>query len=140
MSNDRSGNGGHSPGHVRDTFLSAIDAYLAWEQGEPEPIVDFEVRDEARPITISQVCEMVWNCADCLPSDALDTLDRCGLELNRRTYAAAARTLLPAIKNQLAVQSTGERWAGASAVASANSASARLSDHVCVTVASDATL
>jgi hypothetical protein len=99
MGNYRSGNGGHSPGHVRDTFLSAIEAYLAWEQSEPEPTVDF---DEARPITISQACEMVWNCSDILPSGAVDSLDQCGLELSRRTYAAAARALLPAIKDQLA--------------------------------------
>jgi hypothetical protein len=37
MSNHRSGNVGHSPGHVRETFLSAIETYLAWEPGEPEP-------------------------------------------------------------------------------------------------------
>jgi hypothetical protein len=101
MGNYRSGNGGHSPGHVRDTFVSAIDAYLAWEQGESEPTVDFEVRREARPITISQACGMVWNCSDILPSGAVNTLDECGLELGRRTYAAAARTLLTAIKDDL---------------------------------------
>jgi hypothetical protein len=75
MGNYRSGSGGHSPVHVRDTFLSAIDAYLAWEQGEPEPTVSFEVHREARSITISQACGIVWNCADCLPSGAADTLD-----------------------------------------------------------------
>lgn len=26
--------GGHCPGHVRDTFLAALDAYSAWESGE----------------------------------------------------------------------------------------------------------
>jgi hypothetical protein len=98
MSNYQSGNGGHSPGHVRDTFLSAIEAYLAWEPGEPEPMVDFEVRHKARPIPISQACGMVWNCSDILSSGAVDSLDGCGLELSRRTYAAAARALLPVIK------------------------------------------
>jgi hypothetical protein len=100
MSNYRRRNGGHAPGHVRDTFLRAVDAYLAWESGEPEPTVDFEVRYENRPASISRACGIVWNCSDVLPSDAVDTLDMCGIELSRRTYAAAARELLYAIKNQ----------------------------------------
>jgi hypothetical protein len=93
MSNYRSGNGGHAGAHVRDVFLSAIDAYLAWEPGEPEPTVDFEVRFVARPIPISRACGIVWNCSDILPSGAVSTFDQCGIEINRRTYAAAARAL-----------------------------------------------
>jgi hypothetical protein len=81
---------------MRSCWLSRT--YLAWEKGEPEPTVDFEVRHEARPITISQACGMVWNCSDILPSGAVASVDGCGLELNRRTYAAAAGALLPAIK------------------------------------------
>jgi hypothetical protein len=50
MSHYRNGkNGGRVGGHVRNTFLGAVDAYLAWEAGEPEPMVDFEVRLVARP-------------------------------------------------------------------------------------------
>jgi hypothetical protein len=26
---------GHAPGHVRDMFLEAIEAYRAWQPGEP---------------------------------------------------------------------------------------------------------
>jgi hypothetical protein len=98
MSNYRSGNGGHAGGHVRHAFLEAIDAYMDWESGEPEPTVDFE----ARPITISRACGIVWNCSDILPSGAVDTLDQCEIELSRRTYAAAARALSVTIKDQVA--------------------------------------
>ena len=108
MSNCRNGNGGHAGGHVRDMFLDAVDAYLAWEDGEPEPTVEFIVRDGnapsgwgVRPITISRACGIVWNCSDILPSGAVSTLDNCGIELNRRTYAAAARELLWHIKKTL---------------------------------------
>ena len=98
MSNYRSGNGGHAGAHVRDVFLSAIDAYLDWEPGEPEPMVDFV----ARPIPISRACGIVWNCSDILPSGAVSTFDQRGIEINRRTYAAAARAMLAAIKDQVA--------------------------------------
>ena len=98
MSNCRSGNGGHAGAHVRDVFLSAIDAYLDWEPGEPEPMVDFV----ARPIPISRACGIVWNCSDILPSGAVNSLEWCGIDLSRRTYAAAARAMLAAIKDQVA--------------------------------------
>ena len=103
MSHYRNGkNGGHVGGHVRNMFLDAVDAYLAWEEGEPEPTVDFEVRFVARPITISRACGIVWNCSDILPSGAVDSCESCGIELGRRTYAPAARALLAAIKDQVA--------------------------------------
>jgi hypothetical protein len=86
MSNHRSANGGHVGAHVRDVFLSAIDAYRDWEPGEPEPAVDFN----ARPIAISRASGIVWNCSDILPSGAVDALDQWGIELSRRTYAVSA--------------------------------------------------
>lgn len=91
----RRGNGGPAKGHVREAFLDAADAYLAWESGEPEPRVDFE----GGRIPISRACGIVWNCSDILPHLAVVGLDMCGIEISRRTYAAAARALLPAIKD-----------------------------------------
>jgi hypothetical protein len=44
-------------------------------------------------------CGIVWNCSDILPSLAVFGLEMCGIEISRRTYAAAARALLPAIKD-----------------------------------------
>jgi hypothetical protein len=106
MSNCRSGTGGHAGTHVQDVFLSAIDAYMDWESGEPEPTVDFVTR----PIPISRACGIVWNCSDILPSGAVDALDQCGIELNRRTYAAAARALSAAIKEQHVRHETWEAY------------------------------
>ena len=31
MGNYKIGMGGHAPGHVRDAFLSAIDAFVDWD-------------------------------------------------------------------------------------------------------------
>ena len=95
----RRGNGGHAPGHVRDTFLQALEAYLQWENGDPEPKVTYEVRYEPQEISISEACGLVWNCTDIVPSLAFGTLEDCGIECSRQTYAAAARALKFAIAN-----------------------------------------
>lgn len=99
MRNYRSGNGGHAPGHVRDTFLSAIEAFREWEPETPEPTVEFEVNFEPRKITISKACGLVWNCSDVLPRLAVYELECCGVELSRCTYAAATRALRIEIEN-----------------------------------------
>jgi hypothetical protein len=38
----RRSNGGHYPGHLRDAFIEAVDAYREWEPGEPEPTIEVE--------------------------------------------------------------------------------------------------
>jgi hypothetical protein len=86
--------GGHAPGHVRDAFLSAIEAYADWNGIGPEPTVEFEVHYEPRPIPISKACGLVWNCTDILPGGAWDELIGNDVLPGRRTYAAAARALL----------------------------------------------
>jgi hypothetical protein len=86
--------GGHCPGHIRDAFLNALEAYAAWNDGEPEPLVELEVNYEPTLIPISKACGLVWNCSDILPSDARDTLEDVGLDVKRWTYAAAARAML----------------------------------------------
>jgi hypothetical protein len=42
---------------------------------------------------LSQVCGLMWNCTDVLPSSVVDTLDLVGIELQMRTYAGAARAI-----------------------------------------------
>jgi hypothetical protein len=32
---------GHAPGHVRETLPAAVDAFLDWNNGEPEPTVEY---------------------------------------------------------------------------------------------------
>jgi hypothetical protein len=103
MGNYRYRNGGHAPGHVRDMFLSAIESFEAWPTNTPEPMVDFEVRFEPRPITLTRACGIVWNCSDILPGSAFETLIDCGLQLKRRTYAAAARAMSERIKESMTV-------------------------------------
>jgi len=87
--------GGHCPGHVRDTFISALEAYEAWEDGKPEPTVEFEVDHEPRSITISQAAGLVWNCSDILPGSARFIIESTGLDalVKRWTYASAARAM-----------------------------------------------
>ena len=59
---------GHAPGHVREAFLDAAEAFEKWEPGTPEPTVDFE----SRPTPISALCRIVWNCTDIVPSIAFE--------------------------------------------------------------------
>ena len=93
---------GHAPGHVRETFLNAIEAFVAWGAGEPEPTVDFEIGYVPRSIPISKACTLVWNCTDIIPGYAFDLLDDELLGMKRRTYAACARSMHEAIKSAVA--------------------------------------
>jgi hypothetical protein len=86
-------NGGHAPGHVRDTFLEAVEAFIGWNGVGPEPTVQFEVNYEPRQVTLSEACGLVWNCTDVLPGSECSRLQD---ELNVKTsgsYAAAAHAL-----------------------------------------------
>jgi hypothetical protein len=84
---------GHAPGHVRDTFCDAVDAFIDWEAGAPEPHVDFEVNYVPHAIPISRACTLVWNCNDIVSGSLFDRLVDCGLDIRRRTYAACARAI-----------------------------------------------
>jgi hypothetical protein len=97
--------GGHFPGHIRETFLEAIEAYCDWNSGEPEPIVTLEVNYEPRPITISAACGLLWNCADILPYRTVQQLEDTGLAIGRRSYAGAARAMRERICRRLSEQS-----------------------------------
>jgi hypothetical protein len=85
---------GHLPGHIRDAFLAAVEAFEEWEPHSPPPRVPYQVRYRDRTISIAEACGLVWQCTDILPGDVVRQLDDCGLELNgKTTYAAAAREL-----------------------------------------------
>jgi hypothetical protein len=64
----------------------------------PEPLVEFEVNFEPRPIPISKACGLVWNCSDILPGNVRDILIEHDIVPGRRTYAAAARAMLVKLK------------------------------------------
>jgi hypothetical protein len=97
---------GHAPGHVRDTFLAAIEAFVAWKPGEPEPTVEYEIGYVPHRISISRACGLVWNCTDIVPGSTFDWLQEhlsgaLGDEpaIRRRTYAACARAMLQAVQS-----------------------------------------
>lgn len=90
----------HAPGHVRQTFLDAVDAFVAWKSGDPEPTVEFEVNYEPRQIPISKACGLVWSCRDIIPGIDYHQLTDCGMDIKRQTYAACARAMLAEIKRQ----------------------------------------
>ena len=98
-SNYVNGRGGHCPGRVRDTFLSALEAFADWSEGEPEPTISHEVSYEPVEISISDAAKMVWNCTDVLPGHAWDLVEASGLDqtARRRTYASVARAMKRAI-------------------------------------------
>jgi hypothetical protein len=89
----------HTPGHVREMFRDAIEAFVNWDSGNPEPTVTYEVQYEPREITISQACGLLWNCKDVLPRGDYDRLSSCDIEPRSQTYASAARAILMYIKN-----------------------------------------
>jgi|GEM_PF-2736523 len=94
------GRGGHAPDDIRDVFLNAIEAYAAWEDGEPEPQV--EVR--GRPMRLSEVCSLLWNCRDTMPGIDRDHLEGmlCWPQPSCGSYARAARALKDAVGRALA--------------------------------------
>ncbi len=98
MPNYRFGRGGHAPGHVRDAFLAAIEAYEGWDGTAQEPLVEFEVNYEPRPIPLSKVYGLVWNCSDILPGYEWHALIGQDINPGRCTYAAAARAMLSKLK------------------------------------------
>jgi hypothetical protein len=83
---------GHAPGHVRDAFCNAVEAFVAWKPGEPEPSVEYEVNHEPRQVPVSHMCGLLWNCTDILPGNYFHDL-ACDLKVGRQTYAAAARAM-----------------------------------------------
>ena len=95
---------GHAPGHIRDTFLEAIEAYDGWYRsgGGQLPTVTREIRYEPHQISLTEACGLVWNCTDLLSGHAFDTMtDICeeqDVPLRRRTYAAAAEAMLTMLK------------------------------------------
>jgi hypothetical protein len=93
---------GHAPGHVRDTFMNAVDEFFDWKPGEAEPVVEHEVNYEPHLIPISRACTLVWNCTDIAPGYVVDRLCNEELNIKSRTYAACARAIYADIRSRLA--------------------------------------
>ena len=70
---------------LRSAFEEAIEAFVRWSAGSPEP----RITVDGRELTIGQVAGLLWNCTDIAPEWIL-------AELNHErggTYADAARRL-----------------------------------------------
>lgn len=92
---NRAPRSGHLPGHIRDTFLLAVDAFIASDTGEPLPFVPYEIRYRERLISVAEACRLVWNCTDILPGDIFRELQDClRTPPVSQTYAAAAQAIL----------------------------------------------
>jgi hypothetical protein len=86
---------GHAAAIPPEAFGQAIDAFLAWESGEPEPTVECK----GRQLPISQICGLLSNCSDVIPSNHFNTLSgECDLEIEGRTYQACGRAMLVEIE------------------------------------------
>jgi hypothetical protein len=93
---------GHAPGHVRETFGNAVEAFMAWKGGEPEPTVKYEIHYVPRQIPISRACGLVWNCTDIMPGDVFDHLNtELDGAIKRQAYAACARAMLVSIRKSI---------------------------------------
>jgi hypothetical protein len=94
---------GHAPGHIRETFLDAIEAYARWSfgGGGTLPTVVREINYEPHQISLAEACGLVWNCTDILPGTVFETIvTDLELTIRKRSYAAAARAMLCALKRQ----------------------------------------
>jgi hypothetical protein len=69
--------------------------------GGPLPTVTREIRYEPHQISLAEACGLVWNCTDILPGQAVTMIADLDLgSIRRRTYAAAARAMLSALKER----------------------------------------
>jgi hypothetical protein len=76
--------GGHAPGHLRDAFWEWIQA------GMPDVLAD-PITDQSR--SRRWLLGQLWNCTDIIGASGMQDLADVGVELRRRTYAAAVRLL-----------------------------------------------
>jgi tryptophan 2,3-dioxygenase len=90
---------GHLPGHIRETFLAAIEAYEETASGQRPPRIPYEINYRERQISIAEACGLVWGCTDTMPGTEFRSLCDCLSEQpQRQTYAAAAHALLAELK------------------------------------------
>jgi hypothetical protein len=91
--------GGHAPGHLREAFLEWLQESIHSPSEAPLPSM-VEVGDEPRPIT--WLLGQLWNCSDILPRQDFESVNEILAsenvpEIDRQTYAAAARALKPLV-------------------------------------------
>ena len=85
--------GGHTQGHLRDAFATAVEEYMThpYSTDDPDPIV--KVGDHEVEMPLSRLCGLLWNCTDCMPSGLAELIFDRDDHLHRRTYAVGARAV-----------------------------------------------
>ncbi len=85
--------GGHAPGHLRNDFCDALEAYRLCNNDD----------EDSAKITsrLNELCGKLWNCADILPSGVRFEMEMIGLEpeTTTNTFAGAARLIRAHIAN-----------------------------------------
>jgi hypothetical protein len=90
---------GHAPGHIRECFGEALEAYHEWWlRGGELPTVTGEIRYVPHQISIAEACGLLWNCTDIMPGGGMDLVAEMELPVRRCTYAAVARAVLDQLK------------------------------------------
>ncbi len=75
-------------GDRHDIFQFAIEAFVNWLPGQPEPTIEYEEIE----LTLTDACKLVWHCTDIVPGRYFDDLLGV-LDMKTRTYAAVARAM-----------------------------------------------
>ena len=88
-SNFQPARGGHAPGDLREAFEEALDAWEAMGDQDPLPTVKLRGQD----VSIVELCGLLWNCTDIMPSLMCQTFESCGVNdvPHGSTYAVGAR-------------------------------------------------
>ncbi len=76
----------------RAAFLRAWEAFLAWEEGAPPPVIEFR----GAPLSIATICTKLWASTNPLPTDLAEVIaNRASSDrpLGNRTYGGGARVL-----------------------------------------------
>ena len=83
--------GGHAPGDLRDAFEELQEAYAASDDGGDVPGIEYRGRE----ISGIELCGLLWNCSDIMPSLLCEALENCCDVPVRQgsTYAFGARRL-----------------------------------------------
>ncbi len=79
-------------GPHRTAFLRAWEAFFAWEDGTPPPVIEFR----GEPLSINAVCTKLWASTNPLPADLAEIIAKnapFGRPLGNRTYGGGARVL-----------------------------------------------
>ena len=89
----------HYPGHLRDTFVRAFEAFIE-TGGDPDAPVMHEVNYEETTITLRKAAGMMMHCTDTLPGMLYDELEGVFGSSFRSSYAGAGFAMLRSFRER----------------------------------------